>query len=117
MANTDVPGDLALIWSARDPDVARHMVFMYAGNARRQAWWSRVRLVVWGPSAELLARDEVLQAELAELMASGVEVAACRACAERYGVVPRLEALGIEVDYMGAPLTDMLREGWRVLTF
>lgn len=108
---------VALIWSAADREVALNMVFMYARNARLQDWWPRVRLVVWGPSARLLAEDAELQEELAEVGAAGVELLACRACADNYGLAGRLEELGVKVIYMGQPLTDMLRRGWHVLTF
>jgi hypothetical protein len=73
-------------------------------------------LVVWGPSAQLLAVDQELQEELEDLQAAGVELLACKACADLYGVSDKLKALGIEVIYMGAPLTEMLKTGWTCLT-
>ena len=51
------------------------------------------------------------------MMEAGVEVQACKACADLYGVSDKLEALGIEVTYMGVPVTDMLKGGWTSLTF
>lgn len=43
---------------------------------------------------------------------------ACRACADAYGVTWALEGLGIEVKYMGQPLTEVLKaEEWKLLTF
>lgn len=33
------------------------------------------------------------------------------------GVAKELEALGVEVDFMGGPLTKMLKNDWKVLTF
>ncbi|BEQ16855.1 DsrE family protein [Desulfoferula mesophila] len=108
---------LVLIWSSRDREVAKNMVFMYAKNSRLKNWWPAVRLVVWGPSASLLAEDAELQAELEELKRAGVELLACRACADKYGVAPRLEELGLQVIYMGAPLTEYLQTGLPVLTF
>ena len=108
---------LVIIWSSRDREVAKNMVFMYAKNSRLKGWWPAVRLVVWGPSASLIAEDADLQAELEELKQAGVEVLACRACADKYGVAPRLEDLGIKVMYMGQPLTQYLQAGLPVLTF
>jgi hypothetical protein len=108
---------LALVWSSADRGVALNMVFMYARNSRLEGWWGRVRLVVWGPSAKLLAEDGEVQEALAEVQAAGVELLACRACAENYGVAERLAELGVEVIYMGQPLTEMLKNGWTVLTF
>ena len=73
--------------------------------------------MVWGPSAQLLATDLELQEELEDLKAAGVELLACKACTDLYGVTDKIEALGIQVIYMGAPLTEMLKTGWTCLTF
>jgi hypothetical protein len=48
---------------------------------------------------------------------AGVKVQACQACADSYGVTEPLRKLGIDVRYMGRPLTDMLKQGWKILTF
>ena len=73
--------------------------------------------MVWGPSAQLLTTDLELQDELEDLKAAGVELQACKACADLYGVTDKLKSLGIEVIYMGVPLTQMLKTGWTCLTF
>jgi hypothetical protein len=112
-----VPSRLAVIWSSADPDVAKRVCFMYTHAAKKQKWFDEVTLVVWGPSARLLAGDKDLQAEVKAMAADGVKVVACLACADSYGVTPQLRALGLEVKYMGKPLTDMIKEGWKVLTF
>jgi hypothetical protein len=48
---------------------------------------------------------------------AGVELVACKACADSYGGSGKLEELGIEVKYMGVPLTEMLKGDWIVVTF
>lgn len=111
------PSRLAVIWSSADPDVAKRVCFMYTHAAKTQKWFDEVTLVVWGPSARLLAGDKDLQAEVKAMAADGVKVVACQACADSYGVTPQLRALGLDVKYMGKPLTDMLKDGWKVLTF
>jgi len=117
MVETPVSDSLVVIWSSGDREVAKKMVFMYTKNSRIKDWWGKVRLVVWGPSAQLLATDLELQEELEDLKAAGVELLACKACTDLYGVTDKIEALGIQVIYMGAPLTDMLKTGWTCLTF
>jgi len=107
---------LAIVWSSGDPDVAHRVCFMYAANARKQNWFNEVSLIVWGPSARLLAADKDLQAKVKAMMNDGVKVQACLACSDSYGITEQLRALGIEVKYMGKPLTDMLKSGWKVLT-
>jgi hypothetical protein len=108
---------LVVVWTSGDPDVAEHMVFMYTLNAKKRGWFDEVTLVVWGPSAALLARDEELRRQMKEIQHEGVTVEACLRCAENYGVVEKLRALGIEVKLMGVPLSDYLKEDRRVLTF
>ena len=83
---------------------------MYTLNAKRRDWWENVRLVVWGPSAPLLVEDEDLQETVAAMAEEGVVLEACRACAEDYGVADELEALGVDVTYMGEPLTEYLKD-------
>jgi hypothetical protein len=59
-----------------------------------------------------------LQTAVKAMMADGVVIKACKACADSYGVSDDLAALGIEVKYMGQPLTEMLKsDQWQVLTF
>jgi hypothetical protein len=110
-------GRLAVVWTSGDPDVAHRVCFMYTHNAKTQEWFDEVRLVVWGPSARLLAGDKDLQAKIKAMMSDGVEVQACIVCADSYGVTERLRALGIEVKPMGRPLSTMLKDGYKVLTF
>jgi len=111
------PSRLGVVWTSGDRDVALKMVFMYTLNARRQGWFDEVRLVVWGPSAQLLTVDEELQTAVEQMKQEGVELVACKACSDSYGVSEELEALGVEVKYMGQPLTEMLKGDWEVVTF
>jgi hypothetical protein len=108
---------LLVIWSSADREVALHNVFMYTHNAKKHGWWDEIRLLLWGPSDRLLAEDEELQAGIKAMMADGVEVLACKACSDRLGVSEELEALGVNVFYVGTALTEMLKEGWTTLTY
>ena len=108
---------LAVIWSSGDPDVANKVCLMYTHNAKKQKWFDDVLLIVWGPSAKLLSVDEDLQAKIKTMLKDGVRVQACQACSDSYGVSDQLRKLGVDVKYMGKPLTDILKQGWRVLTF
>jgi hypothetical protein len=111
------PNKLLVIWSSADREVALYNVFMYTHNAKLRGWWETVRLLLWGPSDRVLAEDPELQEQVKALQADGVEVIACKACSDRLGTTEALEALGIEVFYVGASLTEMLKEGWTCLTY
>ncbi len=107
---------LGLIWVTADRESALHMIFMYGHNSKKLAWWDKVRLIVWGPSAKLLSEDEELQTKVQQMAADGVQVWACKACADQYGVSETLEKIGIRVTYVGEPVTKMLQSGWKVLS-
>ncbi|MCP4726377.1 MAG: DsrE family protein [bacterium] len=113
------PTKLAVVWTSGDRDVALKMVFMYTYNAKKNGWWDdEVQLIVWGPSSKLLSEDEELQEYIKNMKNVGVEVLACKACADMYGVADKLTELGVEVKYMGQPLTDLLKDSeWEVVTF
>lgn len=108
---------LAVLWTSGDADVAHKVCFMYTHNAKKQGWFEHVVLVVWGPSARLLAGDKELQAKVKNMIESGVIVEACIACADMYGVTPILRELDIDVKGMGVPLSNYIKNGWNVLTF
>jgi len=108
---------LATVWASGDPDVAHRVALMYTHAAKQQRWFGEVRLVIWGPSARLLAADKDLQAKVAEMKRDGVDVKACIVCADSYGVTQVLRDQGIEVLPMGKPLTEMLQSDWKVVTF
>ncbi|AGW14095.1 DsrE family protein [Megalodesulfovibrio gigas] len=107
---------LAILWTSSDREVALTMAFMYARNSKTESWWDTVRLVVWGPSAEVLAMDHDLRQQIRDLRQQGVEVLACKACADLFDVADRLSSLGVTVLPMGPELTAMLKDDWKILT-
>jgi hypothetical protein len=107
---------LAVLWTTADIDTTKNMVFMYTKSAKKKGWFDVVRLIVWGASVKTLLDKPELQDMVREMENVGVEVAACKACAERYDAVEALEALGIEVLYIGEPFSGMLKSDWKVLS-
>lgn len=108
---------LGVVWTSGDKDVAERVCFMYVHNAKKAKWFDEVEMIVWGPSAKLLSEDAALQKYVKKMLSDGVKIKACKACADSYGVSKMLSELGIEVKYMGKPLSDMLKGDWKVLTF
>lgn len=105
-----------ILWTSGDREVALKMVFMYAYNCKKRGWMDTVRLLVWGPSAKLLSEDEELQEQLKGLKEVGVELYACKGCADLYGVSDKLSSLDINVMYTGTMLAELQQKGWHVLT-
>jgi hypothetical protein len=112
----DNSNKLAVLWTSGDPDVAEKMAFMYTYNAKKQAWFDEVVLIVWGPSAKLLSENKSLQDYVKKMQEAGVKVEACIACARMYDVDKKLAEFGIDVKGMGTPLTKYIKEGWKTLS-
>ena len=111
------PSRLCVVWTSGDPDVAERVCFMYAHNAKKQGWFDEVHFIVWGPSQRLLAADEDLRRQVLAMQADGITVEACVACARSFGLVETIREMGIPVRGMGVPLSNNLKDGWRVITF
>ncbi|MBU7031149.1 MAG: DsrE family protein [Theionarchaea archaeon] len=107
---------LVVVWTSGDREVALKMVFMYTLNSRLHGWWEDIRLIVWGPSARLLSKDEELKTHMKKMKQAGIILEACKACADLYGVSDSLRDLGVDVKYMGEPLTTYIQER-HVVTF
>jgi len=116
-AATTVKHQQLIVWTSGDREVALKMVFMYTENCKKRQWMDTVRLLVWGPSGKLLVEDPQLQQRLNELKLAGVELYACKACADEYGISDKLSKLGITVVYTGSMLAELQKAGWHVLSF
>jgi len=108
---------LVVLWTSGDAEVAKKMVFMYVYNAKKYDWWKEITFIVWGPSSKLLAEDEELQKEIKRMKDEGIVLEACKACADQYGVTKKLKSLGVDVKYMGEPLTKYIKGKEHVMTF
>ena len=107
---------LVVVWTSGDREVALKMVFMYTYNAQKYNWWEDITLLVWGPSSKLLSEDKELQEYVIKMKNEGVNLLACKGCADLYGVSDKLTELGITVKYTGTDLTNFIKER-NVVTF
>lgn len=107
---------LNLLWTSDNKDTFFYMLSMYATNSKKRGWWEQVNVILWGASVKLSGNDTQVQSELMEMIHAGISVEACLDCAESFGVKEKLEKLGVNVHYMGVPLTEYLKSGERILT-
>ena len=107
---------LYILWTNDNIITAEKMVFMYAINAMRYGWWENVTLVIWGATAKLVAENGRIQELIAEARENGVYVTACKACADQLEVSEILDAQGIDVQYLGTPLTNVLKNDEKLIT-
>ncbi len=106
-----------MILSSADLEVHNELSFKYAYNAKKQGWMDEVRVILWGPTEEIAANNQEFQEQVRLLLDADIEVIACKACSDNYGVSDKLEKIGISVHYVGTLITQMLKEDWKQLTF
>ncbi|HRT70127.1 MAG TPA: DsrE family protein [Syntrophales bacterium] len=107
---------LYVLWTNDNLITAEKMVFMYTVNSLVRGWWEEVTLIIWGATAKLVGENADIQKKVKEAMDAGVHVTACKACSDQLGVTQTLEDLKIEVKYWGAPLTEIIAKGEKLLT-
>ncbi len=108
---------LHVLWTTGERDVALRMIFVYLMNAKSMGWYEEIHLIIWGPSARLVAEDKLIQQELDYLLQSGINVEACEGCTKAYNITEKIRSLGITVRYMGEPLTAILHADEKLITF
>lgn len=113
----ETSNDLVVVWTSDDPYVAERVALMYTHAAKLNSWFDNVTLIIWGPSAKLMAENIKVQEKVKQMVADGVVVEACSACSDAYGVTQTLKELGYNAKPMGVPLTTYLKSGAKILTF
>jgi hypothetical protein len=100
-----------------DREIALEVGLVYPLNAAKNQWLEEVKVIFFGPSEKLAAYDIEVQERIKEIQDLGVEVLACKWCADRMGITTRLEDAGIAVVYVGTIISDLIKDGWAQLTF
>jgi hypothetical protein len=108
---------LLIVWSSGELEVAKKMVLLYSSVILPRAYWDEAHLMIWGPSAKLLAENSELQEMLSSVKETGVKLSCCVVCTDDYGVTEQLEAMGVEAIHTGEFLTEALKNDWKVITF
>jgi hypothetical protein len=100
---------LNILWTSADKDTVTNMLSMYAGNSLKKGWWDEVNIIIWGGSAKLVGEDSEIQKLVVEWIEKGIKIEACKACADKYKISDTMKELGVDVKYMGLPLTDYIK--------
>ena len=109
---------LLIVWSSGEREVATKLILLYGSVMLERKYWDEATIMLWGPSAKLLANDAELQERVKNVQKTGVKFNACVVCSDDYGVSKELEALGIELIHTGEMLTEALQEDeTKVITF
>jgi hypothetical protein len=89
---------------------------MYSINSIIRGWWERVTIIVWGATAPLVSENKDIQKKIKEAQEKGIRIIACKACADQLDVSENLEELGIEVEFTGEFLTNILKSKEALIT-
>ena len=112
-----VKNKLLIVWSSADEEVAKKLVLLYGSVILPRSYWDEATIMIWGPSARLLAQTKELQDKVKTIMSTGVKFNACVVCTDEYGVSEELQNLGIELTHTGEMLTNALQNDYKVITF
>lgn len=109
---------LLIVWSSGEKEVAKKLVLLYGSVMLERKYWDEATIMIWGPSAKLLAEDEELQKQFKVVQDSGVKFNACIVCSNDYGVSDELNKLGVDLIHTGEMLTESLQsDDVKVITF
>ena len=108
---------LLIVWSTAEIEVAKKMVLLYGSVILPRGYWDEAHIMVWGPSAKLLAENIELQEMVEKVQETGIKFSCCVVCSDDYGVTDKLRALDIDMTHTGEMLTSSLQSDWKVLTF
>ena len=106
-----------VILTSQDRDVLLETGFTYPYNAALNRWMEEVKIILFGPSERLVLNDAEVKSRLKEALDSGIHVMACKWCSDRMGISEDLEALGIEVLYVGPVISELFKAGCASLSF
>ncbi len=109
---------LFMIITSGDSHVITDVALMYGTNATKDGRMDEVVLIFWGPAQKTILEESDLRERVKKIVKmEKMQVWACKACSDGYGVSEKLEELGITVKYVGEDVTRMLKNGWYTLTF
>jgi len=106
-----MPDKVLVIISSSDPGKALTGV-VYATNTLKNNWLADVKLMVFGPAEQLVLTNVALQQALHAYMALDNNVLACKFIADNASASEGLAGLGLNVDYVGAPIAKFIKQGY-----
>jgi len=87
----------------------------YATQSMVHKHWDDVTIILWGAPVKFITESDIIQGELEIAQHAGVKFSACVSCARKFGVVDKLEELGIEVTPWTEPFTNLVKNGEPVI--
>lgn len=101
---------LNILWTSDNENTALNMIHMYSTKAKEKGFFGDVTVIIWGGANDLIKKSPKVREGIIDMLSKGVDVKACLACAKNTGTVEIIGDLGVELDYMGAPLTEIIKD-------
>ena len=89
---------------------------MYASRTLAEGWMDKVKVIFFGPSERLLVEDEHIAQSAKEICAVEKSIA-CKFISDRDGISEKTEDIGLEVDYVGTIISDLIKDGYIPMVF
>ncbi len=89
---------------------------MYARNAKDREWMDEGKWIFFGPYENLLVKDEDVQ-DMALQIGQNETPIACKFLSDRDGISEKIEGMGVEVEYVGTIISDLIKEGYVPMVF
>ena len=105
-----------ILWTSDNKDTAMNMICLYAHNAKLLGWMENVTILIWGASQKLISEDEELQQKIRDMVKDGVEVVACKKCAQNLDVVDAMESCDLKLYFTGELLSSWVKEGDSIIS-
>jgi len=98
---------LLVIVATGDKEKARTALM----NVMKRGWLDDVKVVYFGPSERLVVEDPILADQAQEIAEAGGSIA-CKYISDRDDVSEKFEELGVQVEYVGSIISDLIKDGY-----
>ena len=99
-----------IIISTANEEKARTGV-MYCLRTLQEGWLEDAQLVFFGPGEQVLVDNPEIQ-EMVKQIKEVRTPLACKALSDKADRTAKIEALGVDVVYVGRPISDFIKQGY-----
>ncbi len=89
---------------------------MYAKNAVQNDWLEDVVVVFFGPVEKLIVKDDEIK-DYAKELSEESECLACKYISDRDEVSKDIEEMGIEIEYVGSIISELIEDGYQPMVW
>ena len=101
---------LNILWTSDNENTAINMIHMYTTTAKKNGFFEDITVIIWGGSNELIKKSPKVREAIVDMINKGINVKACLSCAKNMGTEKIIESLGVKLEYMGEPLTKIIKD-------